>query len=307
MNQSKAFLTSLIFAGLAMLLVYAYVNQKETEITVEYGTPVSVVIASRDINEFEEIQDNMLRVDSVPLKFAQPGSYELIKSGDKEVPKSLTIETFTGSVASSPIKKGEQVLMTKVLLKGSDTGLAAQVAISRRAVSIPVSDITGVTKLLKPGDRVDIISNVQYKAPGGQDSEVKTLLQNIHILGVGEVIQNKVPAAFERDPITGIKRAVNLRGSRVFNTVTIEVTPQEAQTVIWSLQNGSELFLALRNPVDRVIASVPTTTVDEVLGPNSKKAEKDRARLVVPKIALPSAPLPPPAPNPWATGGGSFK
>jgi len=292
-NQSKAFLTSFIFALLGVLLVYAYTNQRETDITAEFGTPVTVIVASRDINEFEEIQDKMLQPIAIPKKFAQPDSND-------------RAETFIGAVATAPIKKGEQMLMTKVLLKGADTGLAAQVAISRRAVSIPVSDITGVTKLLKPGDRVDLVSNIQYKAPGGQESEVKTVLQNIHVLAVGEVIQNKIPEAFEKDALSGGRKAVNLRGSRGFSTVTVEVTPQEAQSIIWGISNGSEIYLTLRNPVDRVIASVPTTTVDEVLGPNSKKAEKERNK-IVPKPLLPPAPIAAPPPNPWLGGGGSFK
>lgn len=310
MNQSRAFLMSLIFAGLAMMLVYFYVSEKESTITSEFGTPITVIVAAKDINEFEEIQQSMLTTKVIPIKFAQPGAYNMIKSGTAEKISQYTVETFVGAVASAPIRKGEQVLLNKVLLKGSDTGLASQVAISRRALSIPANDLTGVTRLLKPGDRVDLISSIQYKGTGGQEAEVKTLLQNVHVLAVGEVIQNKIPQAFEQDPLSGSRKAINLRGSRQYNAVTIEVTPQDAQSVIWALQNGSEIFMTLRNPVDRVIASVPTTTVDEVLGPNSKKAEKERAKFLPPPKADNRPPTPPPAPPPpgfGTTGGGLFK
>jgi pilus assembly protein CpaB len=300
LNQSRAFLTSLVFAGVAMLLVFFYISDKESSIKAEFGTDVTVVVATRDINEFEQFQSGMISTIIVPKKFAQPGSLS-----------DPSIFLTSGSVAAAPIRKGEQILLTKVLLRGAETGLATQVGISKRALSIPVSDVTGVTKLIKPGDRIDIISNIGYQGPTGQVSEVKTLLQDIQVLAVGEVIQNQIPSVFEEDPLTSSKRAVNLRGSRAFNTVTVEVAPLEAQTLIFVIQNSSELFLTLRNPVDRILADIPTTTVDEVLGSNSKKARGNKPSLAfselgpVPARAPSSTPaVPPPQPNPFSQAGG---
>jgi len=294
MNQSKAFLTSLIFAGLAMMLVYLYVSQQKKNLQDEFGDSVPVVVAAQDINELEEIKSGMLTTVEVPKKFRQPGS-------DQD-PK-----TFEGSVAGSPFKKGEQVLLTKVLLKGAETGLSSQVAITRRAMSIPVSDSTAVTRLMRPGDRVDVIARLQYGAGDGETGvEIKTILQDVHVLAVGEMIQNNIPSAFEQDPVTGNRRAINLKGSRAFGTVTLEVTPQEAQTLVFVV--NSELFLTLRNPIDRQIASVSYTTVDTVLGENSARAAAARAKI---KPAAPPPPPPPPPPkpvnNPFLTGGNFVK
>ncbi len=303
MNQSRAFLTSLIFAGVAMLLVFFYVDDKESAIKAEFGTDVSVVVAARDINEFEQLQTNMLATVIMPKKFAQPGFVS-----------DPSVFLTSGAVVAAPIRKGEQVLLTKVLLKGAETGLATQVGISKRALSIPVSDITGVTKLVKPGDRIDVIANIGYQGQGGQVSEVKTLLQDIQVLAVGEVIQNQIPSVFEEDPLTSTRRAVNMRGSRAFNTVTLEVTPLEAQALIFTIEgSGATLYLTLRNPVDRVVSSIPTTTVDEVLGNDSRKARGNRPNLAASELpnatqrTPASAPVaPPPPPNPFSLGGGSF-
>ena len=269
MNQSKAFLISFFAAAVAMLLVFVYINNVKDEIKSEYGTEVVVVTAKRNINEHEEIEADMLTTTVVPKNFAQPDSH-----GD--------IKTFEGSVAASPIKAGEQILLTKVLLKGAHTGISSQVAIHHRAISIPINDVTGVTRLLRPGDRVDIIANVQYPSDDGVKSEVKTMLQNVHVLAVGEQIQNNIPEAFQVDPVSGNKKAINLRGSRVFNTVTIEVSPQDAQKVIFVVEAGAGLYLTLRNSVDRLVSSIPTTTVDEVLGANSRKAALNAAKNRVP-------------------------
>ncbi len=153
---------------------------------------------------------------------------------------------------------------------------------------------------------MDIVSNVPYQTSSGQEAEVKTLMQNVHVLAVGERIQNSVPSAFEEDPLTGNKRVVNLRGSRAFSTITVEVEPLNAQMLIYVINSGTEIFLTLRNPVDRVVASIPTTTVDEVLGPSSKKAERDRRGPVsaIPQRAPGSVSTP--ILNPWTSGGGNF-
>lgn len=294
MNQSRAFLTSLIFAITGMGLVYFYVTEQETAIKSEFGDEVSVVVAARDINEFEQFDAKSLSIRNIPKSFVQPGSIE-----------DVSALLSSGSVAAAPLRKGEQVLMTKVLLKGAETGLASQIAITRRALSIPVTDETGVTRLIKPGDRVDIVSPVSYQMPGGaQETEVKTILQDINVLAVGEVVQNQIPSIFETDPLTGSKRAVNLRGSRNFSTVTVEVMPLEAQSVIFILNSGAPLYMTLRNPVDRQVASIATTTVEEVLGQNSKRAQRVRPPAPAP-VAAPVRTVAP-AYDPFKQSGGAL-
>lgn len=293
MNQSKAFLVSMVIALFGMVLVYLYVEKRSDEVKQEYGNDVTVVVAAKDIQDLEKIEVSSLTTKTVPLTFKQPGAYD-------------DPNAFEGAVASAPIRKGEQVLATKVLMPGAATGISSQVAISRRAISIPVNDVTGVTRLMKPGDRVDLMVNVNYQVDSDRIAETKTLMQNIHVLAVGEMIQNKIPSALELDPVSGNQRAIDLRNSRAFATITVEVTPEQAQQLVWVMDNPQQagnITLALRNPIDRVIASVPTVTIDEVLGQDSRKAELERVRRRPAAQAVPRAAPPPPPPNPWATGG----
>ncbi len=255
-------------------MVFMYVSDREEQLTKQYGDLVPVVVASKNILEFEEIRRDMLKVAVVPKKFVQPGAHIPSKNGD-----AWDLATFEGSVASAPIQADEQVLGTKVLLKGADTGLASQVAVTYRALSLPISELTGVGKLIKPGDRVDLISNVFYQTEKGQESEVKTILQNVNILAVGEQIQNVIPTAYEDDAFTGGRIYKNKRNDRTFSFVTVEVSPSDAQLLVYMLGNGGgEIYYTLRNPIDRVVANIPSTTVEDVLGPDSKRALKERLR-----------------------------
>jgi pilus assembly protein CpaB len=301
-NQSRAFLFSFFFALMGALMVYVYVDQQESAIKEEYGTEIVVWVAKENIPEMEIVNEQRVTQKSIPAKLAQPGHIKVEK--DKPSP------FLSGPVALAAIQEGEQILNTKVTPKGQETGLASQVAISRRAIAVPVNDYTGVGKLIKPGDRVDLLATFP-PTDQGEVPETKTVLQNVHILAVGERIQNQLPSVFELDPVTGANRNVNLRGNRNFSTVTIEVTPLEAQAVLSTVSGaGAEFFLTLRNPVDRVTTSIPTTTVADVLGPNSQRAKKlIKAPPPAPAPASVTPPPPPPKappPNPWQSGGGSL-
>ncbi|NCN27680.1 Flp pilus assembly protein CpaB [bacterium] len=302
MNQSKAFLVSVVFALIGMALVMVYVSQERAAVEKEFGNKRMVVVAKRDINEMRMIEEDSLTVASIPSKFVQPGA--IIVPPKENGGEQKAFYDVAGKVALSPLRKGEQILSTKIISRGPQTGLSSQVGLSKRALSIAIDEETGVTKLLKPGDRVDVIAKIDYNQADGRASEVKTLLQNVHVLAVGELVQNNSPTVFEQDAITGEYKSINLRADRSFATVTVEVTPAQAQVLIYT-QETSRLFLTLRNPVDQLPANLSTINVDEVLGENSKKAIADR---LARQVRTPAAvrPAPPPPKNPWLQGGGTL-
>lgn len=265
MNQSRAFFVSLVFALVGMALVAFYISEETRKITQNYGSPKKVLIATKNINEMQELDETMFEVQEKAEFYLQPGV-------------ATNPEDVKGMVALVPIAANEQIVLNKLSPKSAETGLALQVAASKRAMSIAVDDVSAVTKLIKPGDHVDIIGSIRYPAAdGSQQTELKTLLQNVNLLAVGEVIQNNIPKVYETDALTQKKVAVSGRGDRGFATVTVEVTPEQSQILLFAMAQDTRLYLTLRNPIDRVENAVGTTTVDEVLGSDSKRAEaRDR-------------------------------
>jgi pilus assembly protein CpaB len=314
LNQSRAFFVSFAFAILGMILVGLYVHSQDKESKEKFGKPSTVLIASRNINEMQVLDETMVTQESQFDKFIQPGALSDFKD-------------IKDMVALVPIKEGEQILLTKLSPKSAETGLAVQVSASKRAMSIPVNDNTGVSKLIKPGDHVDIIGSVSYPNPdGSKQTELKTLLQNITILAVGEIIQNNIPTRYENDPLNQRKIAVSARGEKNFGTVTIEVSPEQSQILIYALAQGTDLYLTLRNPIDRAETNIGSTTLDEVLGPDSKRAEArereqkriiEEARQAAAAAAAAAAaknnppegaaPIKKPASDPLESGGGVFE
>ncbi len=250
-NESRTFWISVGMAIFAVLLLYSYTNEKQSSLTSQFADKTQVVIAKQDINEMENIDDSMLEVVDRPKNFVEPGAIS-------------NPEVTMGQVALVPIKKGEQILESKIMKPGPITGLAMQVAPESRAITIPVDEMRGVAKLLKPGDRVDILAAVDVGRGTSQRREVTTILQNVVILATGLRIANQLPRLFET---VGREDYIkNMRSDTTFNNVTVEVKPMEAQKIVYILSTSpGSLFMTLRHPSDRATATdIRVTTTDSL-------------------------------------------
>ncbi|MEK7791400.1 MAG: Flp pilus assembly protein CpaB, partial [Deltaproteobacteria bacterium] len=260
MKHPRAVLISLIIAVVSVLLIWSFVNQK-TRSVLELARAKKVVVASGDINELTLIDETMLQVNSVPQTYIQPGTYSDIKE-------------VVGLITTVPIKKGEQILQNKLLFEETQTKLSTRVNKGKRAITVPVTEIHGVGKLVKPGDRVDILSSIDYGQGDRERREVKTVLQDVLVIATGRNVIASIPTEVVKNPITGKEERQDLRRV-VYSTVTVEVTPEEAQGIVFLLTAGEgNIFMSLRNTDDRSIEKLYTTDEDKILGPRSGKARE---------------------------------
>ncbi|MEK6705924.1 MAG: Flp pilus assembly protein CpaB, partial [Bdellovibrionota bacterium] len=157
------------------------------------------------------------------------------------------------------------------------TGLAPQVAPGKRAVAVPVNEVSGVAKLVKPGDRVDLIAVLDLG--GSKDAKIsKTILQDVVVLAVGRSVTNNVPRIIEADPFGGNPRVKSLAEDFTFASVTLEVEPVQAQLLALVMANGENaLTLSLRNNDDSDRVNIGSTTFNEVLGPDAAQARRGPA------------------------------
>ena len=262
MGNPRAIFISLIIATLAVVLVWSFVSQQKTSI-LELATPQKVVVANQDINELSMINETMLRIDSVPKNYIQPGTFS-------------TIKDLVGLITTVPIKKGEQILQNKVLFEETQNQLSHRVSKGKRAITVPVTDIHGVGRLIKPGDRIDILSSIDYGQGDREKREVTTVLQDVLVIATGRNVIASIPTEVVKDPISGKEIQKDLRKDTHYTTLTLEVTPEEAQGVVFLLTSGEgSIFLALRNTDDRSLEKLYTTDAVKVLGPRSARARED--------------------------------
>jgi pilus assembly protein CpaB len=264
--NNRAVMLSATAAILAVVFVQSYVSSIENEAKKKFGTEVMVVTAKQDIKEMSTITETMLELKPVPKKFLEPAAVFIEKNSTEKTTDSNIIRLVSGSVAMVPIKKGEQISFSKITEVGIRTGLSPQIAPGKRAVSIAVNELSGVSKLLKPGDRVDIIYTGELGS-GKENKISKTVLQDVIVLSIGRVVANNTPRIIESDAFGGKQKIRNLSEDFSFTSVALELDPYQAQMVtLLSNTADSSLTLTLRNNDDTERTNVSAVGFKEVLG-----------------------------------------
>lgn len=248
--NSKALLISLGMAVLAVVMIKSYVESVEEAGRKDLGAQFLVIVAKQDIKEMETITERSLEYKQVPKKFMEPGAISADPNDKDETSRGKDLKRFAGTIAIVPIRKGEQISFSKLSEPSVRTGLSPQVSPGRRAVAVQVNDITGVAKLVKPGDRVDLIGVFDMGA-GRENKFAKTVLQDVVVLAVGKSVTNNPSRTLDVDPFTGKEKVRSLTEDVTFNTVTIEVEPGQVPALAL-LQSGTEaqIFLSLRHHDD---------------------------------------------------------
>ena len=267
--NSRAMTLSVFMAGIAVFFVMSSVTSIEEQANKKFGDEITVLVAKEDIREMATIVDGMIEAKSVPRSFVEPSAINF-DSKVKESSKEYAMETkrVIGNVAVVSIKKGEQLTLNKITEPNMRTGLAPQVTPGKRAVSISVDENTSVSKLVKPGDRIDLIAVVDGgSSAGGREVKVaKTVFQDVVILAVGRHIANNIARRLDVDPQTGQSRVKSLAEYDGFSSVTLELDPTQAQLVAAiSAGSGNKLILTLRNNDDSDRVSIGSSRAVDIL------------------------------------------
>ena len=250
--QTRSFSLALIIAVIAMLMVQTYIDDEKSKLIGLYGKQGPVLVAKVDIDELELIDDSKVYTKNIPEKFQSPGHFK----SEKEV---------KNTIATVPIKKGEQITKPRVTYPGAKTGLSRQVALGKRAMAISISENQAVGHLIKPGDRVDILVPVDYASGRKDIQKLTTILQDVLVLSTGFNMTNSIP-------MIGLKteseiRKLNLNTVNKYNTITLELTPFQAQKLAFMLTySGFRPIMSLRNNNDKEILSIKPTRLFDVLG-----------------------------------------
>jgi len=279
-NESRTLWISLGAGLFAAFLLYSYSQEKKAQYDKAYGAMKNVVIAKVNIAEMSTIDDTMLEVVERPTDFVEPGALQ-------------DPEQAVGQVAGKAMKKGEQLLDSKLLLPGPETGISLQVAPSKRAVTLPIDEVRGVAKLIRPGDRVDIYAAIDSGKGLSQHREVSMIMQDVVVLATGVNVVNNIPRTVEADSSGKNLILTPLSSDTKYNSLTIEATPKEAQDLIYIVSTApANIFFTLRNPNDRAVPPrLPSSTSDSVSGrPNASMDMGLSPQASAPPVVIPLPP-----------------
>jgi pilus assembly protein CpaB len=279
-NETRTLWISVGAALFSVFLLYSHSQERESELQKKYGVEESVVVAKQTIQQMQTIVDTDLEIVKKPKDYVEPGAI-------------ANPELVIGQVAGMSISKGEQIIESKLLSPGADTGISLQVSPGKRALAIPIEDIRAAGKLIRPGDRVDLIAALDIGKGTNQRREIKTMMQDVVVLATGSRIFNSVPRMLDDDK----KNIISYVGDLKYSTITIEATPKEAQDIILLLSTSpSSIFLTVRNPNDRGVSQLPSTSMDNMLGGGGFDGGFRNPSSVAPQF-VPPAPVAPQVPT----------
>jgi pilus assembly protein CpaB len=209
------FFISLIISVIAVWAAVQWVNHQVEKRTATHT--VKLVVATTNIQAGARLSPELLKVVDWPADNPVAGGFS-------------ETQPLLSRIAVVSLSAGEPVMEQKLAPVGSKAGLSALITPGMRAVSVRVNDVAGVSGFALPGNHVDVMVNVQDE----QNRMIsKIVLQQIMVLAVAQ------DAAVKDD----VK-------AKVVNTVTLEVTPQQAEKLDLARSVGT-LSLVLLNQVDK--------------------------------------------------------
>ena len=169
-----------------------------------------------------------------------------------------------GTVVRFPITAGQPVTQGALVAPGDRGFLAAALSPGMRAVTITVSQKTGVAGFIFPGDRVDLLLTQSVKTNDSGESlkTAETILRNLRVLATDQ--------STETESENG-KTVV-----RTARTITLEVTPRIGEKIAVADTIGT-LNLSLRSIADNQTELEKAIASGAVKLPEGvTKAEEDR-------------------------------
>ena len=223
MNRRIVLLFSVLLAVLAVVLMQMYKSSLAKELGVS-GRRVAILVASQEIPAFSQIEANQLQVREYPENYLPPGHHIKALAGD-----------LAGEVTAFAIPAGAPILTKDLATTQGEAQLSSNVPKDMRALALPIDKVSSFGGLLRASDHVDILGTFQKPASG--DVATVTLLQNVTVLAFGGQLGK------------GSSSSGRKGGRNRATTVTVAVTPEEAELLVFAQDRGT-LGLTMRGKDD---------------------------------------------------------
>lgn len=227
---------ALIIAVVASYFIYKYVKKQ---------------VAPKEVAKMEEVKIRQAAIAMVELPAGTQLKPDMIKTVsflEETLPPGFfsSSDKLIGRVVITPTKSKELILESKLApVDVTRGGVSAILKPGKRAISIKGTKVLGLSGLVKPGDRVDVL--LITTDPKTKESVNKTVFENVRVLATGtQLIEN---AEGKPSPV---------------DNYTLEVTPEEGEKLVLASTKG-KLQFALRNMLDTETVLTTGATLPETL------------------------------------------
>ena len=200
---------------------------------IEY---VKQVVANQDMPRGARLNAETVSVRSIPREWAH---------GDALTPDQLP--RFDNAVLDVAARRGQPILWAQLAAQRPG-GLSERIEPGRRAVTVPVDDISSIAGLVKPGDRIDLLVSIKRNTR----TTLMPLLQRAEVLATGTR--------------TDSRAATDSAGeNRTYNTMTLDVSPEDARRIFAAREIG-RLTAVLRTAADEDDGPMRVDDAQTILG-----------------------------------------
>jgi pilus assembly protein CpaB len=193
-----------------------------------------VVIATKDLPEGVALDRLELTTRNWPIATVPVGAFS-------------SIDSAVGRVTRIAVFNGEAIVPGRLAPVGAGAGLEQKIAPGTRAMAVRINDVAGISGLLQPNSRVDVLVTLAEDANNRETQMAKLFMENMRVLSVGTEVQ--------RDADGKPNNAT---------TVTLGVTPQQAEQLAVAMNKGS-IQLVLRGYGDPDTVRTSGATSKDVL------------------------------------------
>ncbi len=192
---------------IAAFLINHHVKEKVGELEALSRVPVSSrIVAASPLKAGQVLELSHLALRDIPTDWLPSRSV-----------REEELDAVIGRELQMDLAAGEALSWSG--LRRPLEALADRIGLGRRAVTIPVDDISSVSGLLKPDDLIDVYVSFDHH---GQ-RVTQSLVQQMRVLATGQQLDIEQPA---------------WRVGRNFSTVTLDSSPEEALKLITARESG---------------------------------------------------------------------
>jgi pilus assembly protein CpaB len=205
----------------------------------------TVVVAVRDMAVGDIIDETSVATRDVPEEFVSNSAV-----------RPDQFNSISEQALLVPVKRGEPILVSFTASQGGSV-FSGTLKKGSRALTFEVDEVNSVSGMLRPGDRIDLILTTKAGAKNAAGNEVEytlPMLSNVEVLATGQVSKQ-------------LKTGDKAGETRSFSTITLELTPQDANRIIVAKgsSGGSRLTAVLRNPQDKMPNPSNATSLQDVV------------------------------------------
>jgi len=228
LSRRQSFGVAAAIALVVAVLLFVVLNKRVTPPEPVEAETVGVVVAKTNIPAYTELTAGMVEMKDVPKGQVPPQALG-------------QLVVAIGQVAQFDLQAGQTLTRGDVMPAGARQGLTFVIGDGMRAVTVALDPVSGVGGFAQPTDRVDVVATFDQ-----DDMTItKTVLQDVEVLAINEqTIRPPVRAAKASDA-GAEKEKEEAPATEQIKSVTLAVTPHQAQILILSASRGS-IHLVLR-------------------------------------------------------------